>query len=230
MTNERFTVINHEYINTGGNTMVSVFTVYDYTDNASRYVIIGENGFSWQTADTISNPDFSLDNDEMIEKIVLGSWTFDALTTEPCWDQHLFEDDEWQLFKYCQFEHYKKDCKYYNYKVELSIKDLPNDLYSTLSAEYIEWSNKNNASCWTDGYQVFLNDEYEPPFVEANQKLQAVKDFQAWLNDYVRYNEVEFGATSSITIAVSGDSVKIPLHADSLEWLNKFLAEAIANF
>lgn len=229
MTNERFTVTNHEYINTGGNCMVSVFTVYDRTDNVSRFVIAGDDGFNWQTADTISNSDFSLDSDEMIKKIVIGSWKFDALTTEPCWDQHLFEDDEWQLFKYCQFEHYKKDCKYFNIKIELSIKDLPNDLYKELTADYIDWSLKTNASCWTDGYKVFLNDEYEPPVVEDCKDLADMKEFYKWFND-LQYNDELRDNTGYFTVAVGGNSVKIPFHADTYELFDILLTKAIEEF
>lgn len=229
MTNERFTVINHDYINTGGNTMVSIFSVYDHTDNVSRYVIANDEGFNWQTADTISNCDFTLDNDEMIKKIVIGSWKWDALTSSPCWDQHQFEDEEWALFKYCQFEFYKEDCKYFGTKVRLSIEELPNDLHSKLSEDYIKWANEEGTGCLTDGYEVYMDADYEPPVKEDCKDLADMKEFYRWFNN-LQYNDTLRDNTSYITVAVAGNSVKIPFHADTYELLDRFLTKAIEEF
>lgn len=224
---KRFTVMSHEYFSTGGNTMVSVFAVYDSVDNTSRYVIAGDESFSWQTADTVSNSDFTLDNDEMIAKIVIGSWLWDALTSEPCWDQHQFTEDEFELFKYCQFEHLKKDCKHFNIKVSLSVEELPNDLYNELSDDYIRWSKENSVPILTDGYRVYTDENYVPR-VEDSRELTAVKDFLHQL-DLLRYNDPE-KLNNYITVAVAGDSVKIPMHADSYETLVGFLQKIIKDW
>ena len=232
---KRFIVTDHNYLNTGGNTMVSIFAVYDSTDNVSRFVIANEEGFAWQTADTISS-ELQLDNDELIKKIVIGSWTWDALVTDPCWDQHQFEDDEWELFKYCEFEFYKKDCKYFNNKVRLAVNQLPNELHSKLSADYIKWADEEGVGCLTDGFEVFMDDSYEPPVQKCDESLldndhkkclQDMKDFSRWLKE-LNYDPISFG--SYITICVAGNSVKIPLHADSYDLLDRFLDKAIEEY
>lgn len=232
---KRFIVTDHNYLNTGGNCMVSIFAVYDSTDNVSRYVIANEEGFNWQTADTISS-ELQLDSDELIKKIVIGSWTWDALVTDPCWDQHLFEDDEWELFKYCEFEFYKKDCKYFNNKVRVAVNQLPNELFSKLTEDYVTWSIEEGVGCLTDGYDVFMDDGYTPPFdldesepldVSRGRELQDMKDFSQWLKE-LNYDPISYG--SYITIAVAGNSVKIPLHADSYDLLDRFLDKAIEEF
>ena len=229
MTNERFTLIHHEYMNTGGNTMVSIFTVYDHTENASRYIIANEEGFNWQTADTVSNCDFTLDSDEMIKKIVIGSWNWEALTTEPCWDQHLFEDEEWKLFKYCQFEFLKKDCKYFGTKVRLALNELPTDLLVHLPHDYVLWAEKEGVGCLTDGYEVYMDDSYEPPVKEDCKDLADMKEFYSWFND-LQYNDTLRDNTNYITVAVAGNSVKVPFHADTYELLDHFLTKAIEEF
>lgn len=207
--------------------MVSIFTVYDRSAKATRYVIANELGFNWQTADTISNTEFTLDSDDMIEEIVLGSWGWEALTCEPTPLDHLFEDDEFELFKYCQFEFLKKDCKYFGTKCRLAIDELSVELFNKLTQDYIDWANENGVGCLTDGYDVFLDDGYEPPVEIEDPRLVDVKSFKDYLTDYVRYVDVENGDVGYITLAVHNDSTKIPLHADSLDLLVSFLDKII---
>lgn len=202
--------------------MVSIFTVYDRSAKATRYVIANDCGFNWQTADTISNCDFTLDCDEMIEEIVLGCWDWSALTTEPAPLDHQFEDDEWELFKYCQFEFYKKDCKYFDTKYRLAINELSIELFNKLPRAYIDWANREGIGCLTDGYDVFLDESYEPPVDEYEKQKQEVVDFQRQL-EKLAYEAVD----SEIIVAVNGRYVKIPLHADSYQLLDEFINKVI---
>ena len=233
MTNERFVVTDHQYFNTGGNTMVSVFAVYDHVDNVTRWCTCNEECFNWQTADTITNPDFHMDNDELMNKVLIYSFSWDALTTEPCWDQHQFTEEEWQLFKYCQFEFYKKDCKYFDIKVRLAINELPNDLFKELTEDYINWANAEGVGCLTDGYHVYMDAAYEPPVVyeledpKRERELSDLVEFSGWLKQ-LNYDPISYG--SYITVAIAGNSVKIPLHADSYDELDTFIDKVIKSF
>lgn len=222
MTNERFTVIDHNYMNTGGNTMVSIFTVYDRADKATRYVIANELGFNWQTADTVTNPDFTLDSDDMVDEIVLGCWNWEALITDPAPLDHQFEDDEWELFKYCQFEFYKKDCKYFNTKYRLSLNELPQDLFVTLPEPYVRWAEREGCGCLTDGFKLYMDDSYEPPVEEEREVPAEVLNFKKFIDD-ARYEQL----TDDIIVAVAGRYVKLPLHADSFELLSAFIDKTI---
>lgn len=232
---KRFIVTNHEYINTGGNTMISVFAVYDSTENVSRFVIANEERFWWQTADTISS-ELQIDCDELYNKIVIGEWPWEALTCEPSFDQHQFTPEEFELFKYCQFEYIKKDAKHFSIKYRLSINELPQELYNKLTPHYREWADREGVGCLTDGYDVFMDDSYEPPIQECDESLldddrkkclQDMKDFSQWLKE-LNYDPISFG--SYITICVAGNSVKIPLHADSYDLLDRFLDKAIEEY
>lgn len=234
MNNDKFIVVDHEYYNSGGNCMLSIFQVYDVDANATRYCICGDDSFSWQTANTIYNEFLQLDCEENINKIVLGSWEYSALTTEPCWDQHQFTDEEWEMFTYCRFEHYKKDCKYFNIKVNIPINELPTDLYSTLTDDYKAWAKENDWNVQTDGFKVFLNESYVAPeeikpMDEArNKMLKEIHSFTTWYESlkYAPYREdIQY-----ITIAVAGDSVKIPFHADTYDLLADFLNKVIKDF
>ena len=221
---EKFTVVNHEYFNTGGNTMVSVFNVFDHSDKTTKFVICNEEGFNWQRADTVSNSDFSLDNDEMIDAIVIGSWQWSALTSEPSYDMHTFDEEEWKMFKYCQFEYYKKDCRYFGYRASLNIDELPPEMYNVLDDDCKKWLNENTYKVETDGYTVFLPEEYTA--AHQRKELQELRDFSKWLKE-LKYNPV---GESYITIAVAGNSVKIPFHADSYDVLDTMIDKLIEEF
>lgn len=148
--------------------MVSIFTVYDRAEKGLRYMIANDEGFNWQTMDTVGHePQEDLDYDE----ITLGTFDWSALTTEPSFDQHQFTDEEWELFKHCQFEFYKEYCSYFKSPIELTIEDLPIDLLNKLTPEAIEWHRKNEASILTDGYSVACNDLYDPMNVGLKENV-----------------------------------------------------------
>ena len=196
MNNDKFIVVDHEYYNTGGNCMVSIFQVYDVDANATRYCICGDDSFSWQTANTIYNEFLQLDCDENINKLVLGSWEYSALTTEPCWDQPQFTDEQWEMFKYCQFEHYKKDCKYFNIKVNVPINELPIDLYSTLTDDYKAWAKENDWTVQTDGFKVFLNESYVAPQPPKSDRLKELEAFVEHMRLALPPHESEYPTTA----------------------------------
>lgn len=232
---KRFIVTNHEYLNTGGGCMASVFTVYDSTDNVVRYVCTNDEGFNWQTVDTVTNVDFRCDiSNELMDKIIIGHWQWDELTTEPCWDQHLFTDDEFELFKYCEFEFYKKDCMCFGTKVRLMANQLPNELYSKLSEDYIAWSNAEGVGCLTDGYDVFMDSSYEPPVMEDDVELQKLKIFRKWLLDLVSENTSEEKMQelyeSYITITVAGHSIGLSFDAENYNNVLRVIDRAIEEF
>lgn len=237
---KRFIVTNHEYMNTGGNCMVSIFAVYDTKENVSRWVIANELGFSYQTADTISNCDFQMDCDEIVDKVVLESHNWDALICDPSYDQHLFEDDEFELYKYCEFEFYKKDCKYFNNRVRLGTNQLPNDLFNRLTPEYIAWANLEGVGCLTDGFDVFMDEGYEQPIIKAEdynphddleRQLQEIKNFRKWFNDLLGPNATEEKLQELyegyITISVAGNSVKLPFDAENFNNIDTVLKRCI---
>lgn len=223
MTNEKFTVVDHNYFNTGGNTMVSVFTVYDHKQNVSRYVIAGDEAISYQTADTVTNSEFTLDTDEKIAAIVLDTYIFEQLTYDFSGNGLRVDPYLFDLLKYCEYEHYKQDCKHYDYKQNVAIESLPAELLSRLSEDYINWARVEGAGCYTDGYDVYMDTNYDPPVKASKRKPSEAEEFKSFLETYVRDHVNEFGNHGNITVAASGDSIKIPLNDDSLDLLVKFI-------
>lgn len=225
---ERFYVVNQEYVNTGGGCMVYVADVYDQMDNAVRYFICNEEGFNWQTANTVLCEGDWLNDDELLDKIVLGTWNWDALTTEPAPDQHQFDEDEFLLFKDCQLEYIKRSCKYFNSRIRLSVDQLPGELFDKLTPNYIEWLTASESNVVTNGYEIFVHDEYEE-YLRINAKendsnYQQTVKFKNWL-DTVKYEPLE--GHHFITITIADKTTHIPFHADSYECLEMFIRDTI---
>lgn len=239
MTNKQFTVMNHEYLNTGGNCMVSIFTVYDSTAKQVKYVMVNESTLAITSFDYISNelPD-SLDYPD----VDLGNYEWDALTCDPSFDQHQFTDEEHELYKYCQFEYIKKDCKHFNNKYRLSEDQFPHEMISKVSAHCIEWHRREEVGFLTDGYEVYPDDTYEPEedcsleeaIRKENDRIKhTMMDYNEYLTNlfiegYFTNDETEQFLREA-TLVVGGKVLTIPLHADNFELLQTFIMDVAEN-
>lgn len=217
--NKKFAVMNHEYYNTGGNCMVSIFTVYDKQEKATKYVLMNDEGFNLATVDHVSNYDLLVENDIDVDDVILGSWTFDVLTNEPSFDQHQFTEEEYALYKYCQFEFYKKDCEYFNRWTNIPVDWLPGEMYNELGQEAALWHDQNHQLVSTNGYEVKASEYFDPEAWHQHCKeLQQLKDFQSWHDEYYKYDDYD-----DYVLSVAGRSVKLSFNADTYEAVAKLL-------
>ena len=222
--NKRFTVMNHEFTNTGGNCMVSSFTVYDKQLNATRCVLVNEEGFVLATVDYICN-EIQFENVEEERAVIIDNWTLDCLTTEPSYDQPQFTEEEFALYKYCQFEFYKEYCKYFNTKVKLMVHELPGEMYNELGMDAILWHDRNEEYVTTDGYQAYFNDAYDAAGWEnACKELQQIKDFQLWHCEQAAKEELY---EERYVLSFAGRSVKLPYDADTFDAVDSLLTRII---
>lgn len=157
--NDRFTLICQEYVKDGCPGPVTVFSVYDKEVHAQRYVVASDAGFTWQSMQAIEPIDIQPDID--FEEITLGGWCWSELTCEPSYDQHKFTDEEFELFKYCQFEHYKIDCRRRGYHASLPIDELPKELLDRLLDDFVTQHRDNGWNVTTDGFDVYPHYSYE---------------------------------------------------------------------
>ena len=228
MTN-RFTTLDHNYINTGGNCMVSIFTAYDRSAKALRYVIVNEEGINVQSMDTVGHePPEDIDYDE----IIIDCFNLEDLNSEPAPLDKQFTEEEFALYKYCQFEFYKKYCRDFKTTIKLQLNELPNELFNELSEDFRDWHRDNCLPVYSDGYRVFANDLYESAKeLKYREQLQDVKDFAQWF-DYLVYDgaftdEATAEYLQNATLIVGGRVLQLPLHADMHTLLAEMLAKAI---
>lgn len=221
---KNYFVTDHQYINTGGNCMVSIFSVFDKQQNVTRFIIINEEGVNYQTADTVSG-DLQESWEDDYDSFILWDYTWDSITeqrlaTYPL-DKELIE-----LAIDCRFEYLKKDCKYFNTTVNVTYDELPQRLLSTLSPECVAWHIENEQLFTTNGYIVSPSEYYRPAAVDKERK--ATTEFMSWLNDMVCDDESrESLYDESIRIELGGHSVTIPFNADTYDSLECLLKVAL---
>ena len=177
--NDRFSVLDHNYMNTGGGCMTSVFSVYDKTARAMRYLVANDEGYNWQSMDTVGHePPTDIDYDE----VVLECNDWDKLYGE--YAKH--EDcDMYKLIKYCQFEFIRRNYTYTGELAELLVRDVPKELYDTIDAKQLAWHIENQQYICTNGYNLLPNSLCPSPEELEDDELKAIKNFKWWLDNLV---------------------------------------------
>ena len=155
-----YQVQEHSYNNTGGGCMVSTFQVWLPDENKTMFVHVNEEGGTLATCDYINN---DIENDETM---MLDNFSQETLEVT---------HEYFELYKYCQFEFFKKDCKRYGYKANLRFEMLPYEMQQQITADYRKWHEDEIGDTYeTDGYEVFKDSFYvepDPEILEAKAML-----------------------------------------------------------
>lgn len=143
----KFKVISHDYRNTGGNMMVSVFQIYLIKDNRTVFVNCGERSACITTVDYINHFE-----PEDYDEITLESVDFGSDIDNSGYPV-IYED----VFRYCLFEWLKSDCKHYQYRMGVAYDWLPMSvqmLISDIQKDFVE--DEMDGYFYTDGFTVFV--------------------------------------------------------------------------
>lgn len=141
-----YTVLNHNYQNTGGGCMVSSFMIYDSTAKRTLFVLCTEEGGTIATADYIMN------DIEYSDDLVIDMANFYELKPT---------DDYFELYRECLAEHVKKDCQYFSSTICVPYILLADELKNQLSVDYINWHESELGDQFeTDGTRIIYNKEY----------------------------------------------------------------------
>lgn len=160
----KYRVISHDYRNTGGNMMVSVFQIYLVEQNRTVFVNCGENSASITTVDYVNN--FEPDD---YDEITIESVDFtEGMSAEIC--------TYYDVLSYCLYEWLKSDCKHYHYRMGVHYCWLPTAVRMQISTEQKDFvEDEQNGSFYTDGYNVYVptpsDDDDEIPIVCKHKSL-----------------------------------------------------------
>lgn len=142
-----YQIMNHEYLNTGGHCMVSVFEVWLPDENRTVFVNVGEGDCTITTVNHIMN-DIEIDD---FDKITVAMLSY----REP--DEYAVTNDYFELCRYCLFEYLKKDCMYGCYRESLPYEWLlPAFKVQVLLIERQFVEDECSGTFDTDGYHVWV--------------------------------------------------------------------------
>ena len=145
-----YNVISHNYLNTGGHCMISVFEVWLPDENRTVFVNVGDECCTITTVNHIMS-DFEIDDFDKITVATLNYKESDDCTVA---------NKYFELCRYCLFEYLKKDCKYMGYIESLPfIWLLPvfQQQISDLERQFVEYEYGDYFD--TDGYHVTIPTE-----------------------------------------------------------------------
>lgn len=142
-----YQIMNHEYLNTGGHCMVSVFEVWLPDENRTVFVNVGEGYCTITTVNHIMS-DIEIDD---FDKITVAMLSY----SEP--DEYAVTNDYFELCRYCLFEYLKKDCMYGCYRESLPYEWLlPAFKVQVLLIERQFVEDECSGTFDTDGYHVWV--------------------------------------------------------------------------
>lgn len=168
-----YTVLNHNYQNTGGGCMVSSFMLYDDTAKRTLFMLLTEEG------GTIATADYVMQEVEYSNDLIVDMANFDVL--QPT-------DDYYELYRQCLAEYIKKDCSYNRTTVELRYEMLSDELRSQISDEYLRWHKAEIGNRFeTDGKRIICADRYLEQLPQETEepaiKLPLTKADRAFLHE-----------------------------------------------
>ena len=142
-----YIVISHNYVNTGGYCMVSVFEVWLLDENRTVFVNVSDEYCTVTTVNYIMG-DFEIDDYDKITIAILHYKKSDYRTVT---------NEYFDLCRYCLFEYLKKDCKYMCYTEWLPFAWLLPVYQQQISDVERQFVEDEFGDCFdTDGYHVIV--------------------------------------------------------------------------
>ncbi len=166
-----YNVISHNYLNTGGHCMISVFEVWLPDENRTVFVNVGEEYCTITTVNHIMS-DLEIDDFDKITVATLNYKESDDCTVT---------NEYFELCRYCLFEYLKKDCKYMGYTESLPFVWLPavyQQQITNKERQYVEEVFGDYFN--TDGYTVYIFTEDDDE-KEITEKVPQHKTLQQTL-------------------------------------------------
>lgn len=208
-----FKVLNYEYLNTGGNCMVGIFTVWIPALKQTVYALTNEVGCSIVTADYISN---ELDIED-----------YDEVTIDRCdFDELQPSSTYYELYRHCLNEYTKSDCRYFGNTIAIPYHLLSDELQSEVHADYRQWCEENNNCCIpTDGKKIIIHPDYDDSTKDVQLSLfKAFKKF----HDTTAANENFY--TEEYVLSFAGQTIRLPFMADTWDAIDQLLSTSIENW
>lgn len=210
-----FKVTDHEYLNTGGQCMVGVSTVWLPERKQTVYVFVNEEGYTMSIADYIRNDLDVYDYDELV--IAQGDWG--RITGDECY---------FELYRHCYNEYIKSDCRYFQYHTEVPYMLLSDELQKQVDADYLVWlESEHGRDVETDGFNVFIASDYSDMLCDTAARKD-VDDFRSWHHDVPSYmHDGTSVFDKDYIIKFADKEIRIPFNADTYDAMDTFLKSVV---
>lgn len=210
-----FTVLNYNYVNTGGNTMVGVFEVWLPEDKKVIYALTNEEGCSLSVVDYICNEIHDCDYDELLIESI-------------DWGRITGYEKYYELYRHCWNEYTKSDCKYFGTTYRAPVSLLSDELQKQIPEGYLDWLHaEGDCTIETDGNKIIIDPDYQPTVDEEDGMLTLVKKFKEFHDSTAA---VEDYYSEDYVLSFAGHTVRLPFNADVWDAINNALETTIENW
>lgn len=219
-----FKILDYQYLNTGGNTMVGIFTVWLPEELKTVYALTNEEGCTLSVVDYISNELDPVEHGLDYDELAIDICDFGRLTGH---------EKYFELYRHCLNEYTASDCKYFGCTRLISYHLLSDELKKAISPEYFKWcvDNEYELMFYTDGHKIIPHPDYEEPTTEEDTQLRHVKHWRAWHDSLVGFDttdeKLEQLYNKNYHLSLNGRRVLIPFNADTFSQINSLLDRVI---
>lgn len=214
----KFQIVNYEYLNTGGNTMVGIHEVWLPDELKTVYCFTNEEGCTISPVDYIRN-EFDVDPSILNEN-------YD-------WGRVTGYEKYFELLRRCWNDYTKDDCKYFGITRRVPYYMLSDELQKKVDADYLVWSEAESDGCIeTNCVDIVEDPDYVSQFEsETDKQLQEIKDFREWHNNLVNATttdeELDALYLEDYTLTIAGRSIKLRYDADTFNHVDDLLKRVI---
>lgn len=212
-----FKVVGHQYLNTGGNTMVGIFDVWLPEEKKVVYVYTNEEGCTMSTVDYI-RLDLDIDN-------------YDELMVDYIdWGRATGHEKYFELYRYCLNVNTKDDCRHFGITRGLPYHLLSEALQQNVDADYLAYCEAEHGGLIdTDGYKIVVYPDYESDAAVDNdaEALQYIKNWKEWHDTLPGDDTLEKMYDEYYRITLAGKAVLIPFDANAFSIIDELLKETI---
>ena len=211
LNKKTFTVLNYEYLNTGGNTMVGIHEVWLPLEKKTVYAYTNEEGCTLSLVDYIRN---ELDVDD-----------YDEFIIDYCdWGRLTGHETYFELYRRCLNDYTKDDCKYFGITRGISYHLLSDELQREVDPSYLQWiETENGGLVETDGKSVKVDTSYAP----ADDLLASIIKFKQWHDTIAGVEEYY---DHHYTLCIAGHVVSLPFFADVWNAVDDMLQSTIEDW
>lgn len=224
----KFQIVNYEYLNTGGNTMVGIHEVWLPDEMKTVYCFTNEEGCTISPVDYISN-EFDVDPSILQEN-------YD-------WGRVTGYEKYFELLRRCFNDYTKDDCRYFGITRRIPYYLLSDELQKKVDADYLVWSEaESDGLVETNGVDIVEDPDYVSQFEsekdehikrlkELDKQLIAIEDFQRWhdnlINNRSTDDELDELYNQEYTLTINGKSIQLPFDADTFNNVDALLRRVI---
>lgn len=206
-----YRVLNYEYLNTGGNTMVGIAEVWLPAEMKTIYAYVNEEGCTLSLVDFIRNDLIIDDYDEV---------TFEVVD----WGRITGHEKYFELYRDVYNRYLVDDCKYFGTTYGVSYHLLSDELQRQVSDDYREWCDTENGCLIdTDGKCIVVSPSYEPADT-WDKMLAVVKEFKHWHDTTAG---VERLYDENYKLEFAGHKIELPYTADVWDAVDTMLERTI---